>query len=302
VVPAIGVVVNGVEGGVNSNGAVNVAVVIPCYCCVETIERALRSVAQQSMLPMEIVLVEDASPDNGATLRCLKQLLHSFSHACDAPMRLICLLDNMGPSGARNAAWETVTADYIAFLDADDAWHPKKLEIQFQWMKAHPEVTLSGHKSCEVDSSMTPSIVVDAQCFARRCDLHPMLFKNPLATRTVMVRRDISLRFVGDKRYAEDYLLWLQIVASGLQVYVLDRVLAYSFKPAFGASGLSANFLAMEMGVQDDFCRLRKAGAISFSMFCVASMFSLLKYLRRLLVSSIRSIHPLKPLKLDEKN
>jgi len=273
----------------NFSEIANVSVIIPCYCCTGTVERALRSVVQQSMPPVEIILVDDASNDDGATLSCLKQLIHQFEGG-GISIRLMSLAENGGPSVARNAAWDVATAECVAFLDADDAWHPKKLEIQYRWMKMHPEVVLSGHFCNQMDTSMSPLDSVP-QCSARPCELRSMLFKNPLSTRTVMTRRDLPLRFAADKRYAEDFLLWLQIAASGVQIYVLDVVLAYSFKPAYGESGLSGDLWRMERGELDNFCRLYKAGSIAGSMYVAASVFSLLKYVRRMIIGAYKRIY-----------
>lgn len=57
---------------------VPVSVVIPCYCCEGTIERAVGSVMKQTALPVEIFLVDDASPDHGRTLNKLRQLQELF--------------------------------------------------------------------------------------------------------------------------------------------------------------------------------------------------------------------------------
>jgi len=268
---------------VNCNEQANVSVIIPCYCCTETVERALLSVLQQTISPVEIILVDDASNDDGATLNCLRELCLTSGKSSRIPIRLITLQENAGPSGARNVAWDTATADFIAFLDADDAWHPKKIEIQYTWMAAHPKVALSGHRSCQKDV-LLPSSEVISQWSVKACNFRLMLFKNPLMTRTVMMRRDTPLRFVEDKRYAEDYLLWLQSVALGLQACVLDAVLAYSFKPEYGASGLGSNLWSMERGVLDNFRRLYRDRTIGKFIFLTASIFSFIKYLRRMII------------------
>ncbi|MDX8389377.1 MAG: glycosyltransferase family 2 protein [Mariprofundaceae bacterium] len=265
----------------------DVSVIIPCYCSVETVERALDSVVGQSMAPAEIILVDDASDDNGATISCLQQLCDKFGERCSISIQLIALRINVGPSGARNAAWEVATASYIAFLDADDAWHPKKIEIQYLWMQENPEVALSGHYSAQLDA-WPPSLGVVPPCTAKACNFHLMLFRNPLVTSTVMMRRDTPCRFVVSRRYSEDYLLWLQIASAGAQVFVIDAVLAYSFKPVYGVKGLSGQIWLMELGVLNNFWRLYRCNGIGGATYLAASLFSLLKYLRRLIVVAIR--------------
>ena len=57
---------------------VPVSVVVPCYCCEDTIERAVVSVMSQTALPGEVILVDDASPDHGRTLSKLQELQERF--------------------------------------------------------------------------------------------------------------------------------------------------------------------------------------------------------------------------------
>ena len=56
-----------------------VSVIIPCYCCSETLQRAVFSVFSQTDLPCEIVLVNDASPDAGMTQQVIDMILFSMN-------------------------------------------------------------------------------------------------------------------------------------------------------------------------------------------------------------------------------
>ena len=98
-----------------------VSVVIPCYRCSLTIRRALASIAQQSLKPAEVILVDDASGDG--TLAVLKELASSYPNW----MRLIALETNRGAASARNEGWAAASQPFIAFLDADDTWHREKI-------------------------------------------------------------------------------------------------------------------------------------------------------------------------------
>ena len=125
-----------------------VSVVIPCYCCSDTISKAVDSVISQTVLPCELILIDDGSEDNGKTKSVIERIRDANVVIFEQiNFSLIFLEKNSGPSGARNAGWDCAGGDYIAFLDADDSWHPEKLRIQYDYMKSNPEVALSGHKS-----------------------------------------------------------------------------------------------------------------------------------------------------------
>ncbi|MBC7511115.1 MAG: glycosyltransferase family 2 protein, partial [Ferruginibacter sp.] len=118
-----------------------VSVVIPCYRCTSTIRRAILSIAGQTRRPAEIILVDDASPDE--TLRVLYEIEREYS----GWIKVISSKMNLGPAAARNIGWNLASQPFIAFLDSDDAWHPKKIEIQYYYMHKHPRISLSGHSS-----------------------------------------------------------------------------------------------------------------------------------------------------------
>ena len=101
-----------------------VSVIIPCYNCALTLQRAFNSVLSQTVQPAEILLIDDKSTDN--TLEIIKQSIVAFP----LKIKIIELTVNQGAANARNAGWEVATQPYIAFLDSDDTWHPKKIEIQ----------------------------------------------------------------------------------------------------------------------------------------------------------------------------
>src|SRR3954462_12627722 len=190
-----------------------VSVVIPCWRCSGTISRAVMSVLSQTTPALEIVLVDDGNRDD--TPAVLREL------AARAPdrTRVVALGENRGPGEARNAGWDVARGELVAFLDADDTWHPRKLELHLGWLATHPEVVMSGHKSTLCREGAEP-LSVDPKITAERARLGRILLANPFQTRTIIIRRDVPLRFAG--RYSEDFGLWLQLVASGAPCYVLD--------------------------------------------------------------------------------
>ena len=110
---------------------------------------------------------------------------------------------------------------------------------------------------------------------------------NRFHTRSVMVKRDIPFRFEAGKRYSEDYLLWLEILLNGFNGVHLELPLAYTFKPQYGAMGLSANLWAMEKGELDTYFRLYRKALITFLPLAGLICLSLLKFVKRLLLSKL---------------
>jgi hypothetical protein len=95
-----------------------VSVVIPLYNKGKYVERALTSVLAQTFSPLEIIVVDDGSSDDGPE-KVLK-----FS----SPKITLIRQENRGPGAARNAGLAIAKGKYIAFLDADDEWMPSFLE------------------------------------------------------------------------------------------------------------------------------------------------------------------------------
>lgn len=260
-----------------------VSVVIPCYRCDDTIARALASVARQSARPAEVILVDDYSNDGGRTLAELERLREKYRDAVD--IRILALPKNCGAGEARNEGWASATQEFVAFLDADDAWHSEKLAIQIPWMQSHPDYVLSSHGSLERKSFSADDAVVRPVAFSTVCPAS-MLFQNQIVTRSVVVRRSIRHRFRPGMRYAEDYHLWLRILFDQEAVGRLRAPLAYSYKRGYGAGGLSANLPEMHCGALICFRGLREDRLISHGQYVAAVLYENIKYWRRILITA----------------
>ena len=262
--------------------ALPVSVIIPCFRCFGTIARAIDSVSNQTRLPYEVILVDDFSNDD-QTLKNLKKLQKS---SVKLNLRIIELNKNEGPGTARNIAWDSATQPHIAFLDADDSWHPQKLELQYLWMMKHPEVAISSHSSMIFPGQIPQKI--DDNFLASRISKFGLLIKNSIPTRSVMLRRDLPYRFVEGKRYAEDYLLWLSMVLDGCAIYYSNVSLAYSYKDDYGKAGLTANLKKMSDGVVDTYKRLWALKKIPLPIYLGLVIVEKVKLIRRFLVVSLQ--------------
>lgn len=260
-----------------------VSVVIPCFRCVNTIHRAIDSIVNQTQIPAEVILVDDASGDD--TLSVLREIARQNPSL----VKVLTLAENGGAASARNAGWQEASQTYIAFLDADDAWCPFKIEIQLQWMLDHSEFGLSGHEHLVLDK--------DSKVHEQQTSIHNLqslnykqvskmrsLLSNPFSTRTVMLKRSLSFRFKEGKRYIEDYQLWLEIILADIPVAFIACPLAATFKDDYGSGGLSAHLWKMEKGELDTYWKIYKDKQIGLFVVLLLCTYSLLKYLRRVLI------------------
>lgn len=266
-------------GSIVSN-SLPVSVIIPCYRCAETIERAVDSVLNQTQVPEEIILVDDFSDDGSATISALKMLKQKYQKF---NIQILELEKNQGPGSARNEAWKRASKTYIAFLDADDSWHPKKLELQHSWMNGHPEVLFTAHSSIQI-SKISSKIKFNNSKNFYPLNVIKFLFFNCIPTRSVMLKRNVRYRFLSGKRYAEDYLLWLQILLNGHRGFYSKSILAFSYKDDFGRAGLSANLWAHQKGELLTYKTIYMQKLISTPFFIVLYLFSLIKFSKRIIV------------------
>lgn len=262
----------------------SVSVIIPCYRCLVTIERALLSVVNQTYLPREIILIDDAS--NDGTLDKLIEIKRQYD---PDRIKVLSIERNSGPAVARNVGWAKASSELIAFLDADDTWSQKKLAIQSDWMMNHPEVVLTGHR-CLTRNSILSDYSDSKRREARQVFPYQLLLANRFTTSTVMLRRAISNRFKETKRTSEDYLLWLQIVTDGHLAFLLDIPLAFQYKKKYGAGGISADLWKMESGELNTYRSLKREKRITNLHLVFFSAYSLAKYLKRILVTKLRRI------------
>lgn len=261
-----------------------VSVIIPCYRCTETIERAVASIARQTLPPEEVLLVEDCSGDDGETLDLLYRLQQQYRDKVD--LKIISLKENGGPAGARNAGWDAATQPYIAFLDADDEWHPEKLDLQYEYMRGNPKIAVTGHQYIWLLNSKPTLHALSISSYKNISPLS-LLFKNCFPTSSVMLKNKIPFRFTAGKRCAEDFYLWQQVAFAGFPIVRIEAPLVHYYKALYGEGGLSAQLWKMEKGELSNFVALYRAGSINWLLFIAATGFSIAKYVKRLAVTWI---------------
>ena len=194
-----------------------VSVVIPAYKAEKTLEAAVRSVQRQTWRELEILIVDDCSPD--ATGEIAEAL------AAEDP-RIRCFHNqvNRGVSYNRNFGVAQARGEYVAFLDSDDLWRSDKLERQMDLAAAHPEASLF----------YTGSGFITAE--GRRCsyvfrvpvriDFKRLSSQNVISCSSVLARRETMLATpMENDAVHEDFAVWLRVLRREAFAYGVDEPL-----------------------------------------------------------------------------
>jgi len=181
----------------------DVSVIIPTFNRSKWVSEAVDSVLHQTLKPREIIVVDDGSTDDTA------DVLDGYGDA----IRVLRLKENRGVSAARNRGIEAACCRYVAFLDSDDLWLPRKLEDQINHVRKHPEIRI--HQTDEI--WIRNGVRVNPGRRHRKPEgwiFEPSLHLCLISPSAVLIERRLFDE-VGlfDERYpaCEDYDLWLRI-------------------------------------------------------------------------------------------
>lgn len=222
-----------------------VSVILPIYNCQNTVVRAVRSILEQTRPPAEIICINDGSTDQ--TLETLNTYI--AGHPLGDLVKIIDMPENGGVYVARNQGLQAAMQPYIAFQDADDFWHPRKLEIEYAAFEADQDLFFLTH-NVEVwpeEQLICWHDVTPCSKQLSKVSKHRCLWFTRLHTISVMMKRSDRYIFDESKRRGGDMLMWLEIVLSNEKSRYLNETLSWKAKPHVGASGLSGNLWKAEM-------------------------------------------------------
>jgi glycosyltransferase involved in cell wall biosynthesis len=127
-----------------------VSIIMPTFNRLDWLRSAVDSVRAQTLQEWELILIDDGSEAP------TREYLHALGTSGDHRFRVI-LGDHCGnPPVVRNVALRTARGEYVAFLDSDDLWLPRKLELQIASLRARPAREWSYTRSVLVDGSGSP--------------------------------------------------------------------------------------------------------------------------------------------------
>ncbi len=182
-----------------ATGDVLVSVIMPVYNAESTMRRSIDSVLAQTFPALELILVDDGSRDGSAAI------IAEYA-ARDARVRPLHQA-NAGVAAARNAGIAAARGSHVAFLDSDDWWVPRKLELQLAEMRKRDAlVSYAAYQRVAEDGRLLSRVQPPAQVGYRE-----MLGSNHIGNLTGMYDRrlgDVEFRRIGH----EDYVFWLDRV------------------------------------------------------------------------------------------
>lgn len=192
-----------------------VSIVTPAYNCDKYISQTIDSVINQTYPKWEMVIINDNSTDN--TLSVIKKYAE-----IDQRIKIVSLNMNLGAANARNLGLSNALGQYIAFLDSDDLWMPKKLEKQTTFMSKNNYCFTYTAYECFSETKSTKLIKIPNSLTYKQS-----LCNTAIGCLTVMIDRNI----VGDirmplVRVGQDHLTWWSILKKGHIAYGLNLNLA----------------------------------------------------------------------------
>lgn len=184
------------------------SVIIPLYNKENYVRDAIDSISAQTFRSFEIVVVDDGSTDDSAKI----------VRAIDYTRILISPQENAGVSAARNKGLQIANGAYVAFLDADDLWHPDLLAAAHRAISANPEIAFW---SCGVGFLRHGEI--RSARYSTRTDHLPGFVENyfdasladPIVTASsVVIKKSLALETKGfpvGESHGEDLVMWARI-------------------------------------------------------------------------------------------
>lgn len=190
-----------------------ISCIIPAYNEEQLLGEAIDSVLVQTYRPIEVIVVDDGSTDG--TAKIVKSYRDKINYLWQA---------NSGPGAARNLGISTAKGAYLAFLDADDLWHPEKLAAQIARFRDRPGLDMCLTRVKPFMTRISPEIQRDI------LEEDPVIVITPYMTSSTLVGRSLVDRvgpFNLDLRLGEDTDWFLRVSNSGGVIEIVPQVLAY---------------------------------------------------------------------------
>jgi len=193
-----------------------VSIITPAYNAAGFISDAIESVRNQTYPHWEMVVADDGSSDQTA------KIVADWAKQ-DTRIKLLQLSERGGVSRARNTSIAQAKGEYLSFLDSDDLWLPRKLEVQVAYMtRTGAAVCCSQYRRISSESPIEGHLIE----VPKRITYTMLLKENTIGFLTAMLdRRQCGpIQFV--EQGHEDYILWLSVLRPGVVAHGIQEDLA----------------------------------------------------------------------------
>lgn len=193
-----------------------VSVILPIYKGEDHLKEAIDSILNQSYKNLELILINDCSPDNSKTI------IESYS---DSRITIIHNEKNLGLIGALNIGLENSKGKYIARMDQDDISLKDRFLEQVDFMEKNPEICVLGANYTTFGSHVrttnfpTKPANINLELHFHSCVCHPLaMFRNESV-------KTNNLKYNSKFKDTEDWGMWFSIINKGLKIANLNSVL-----------------------------------------------------------------------------
>jgi succinoglycan biosynthesis protein ExoO len=220
----------------------SVSVVVPAYNVAACIERAIHSALDQSLQPTEVIVIDDGSTD------ATPDLVSGLSRG-EPRIKLLRQAVNAGPAAARNLGIRSASSEWIAILDADDAFLRDRLRYLVEAAEAR-QLTFAADNVTLYDSTaqrvtrlgiepgrIGTCLELDRYTFVRNCMMNrpgaiDFALLKPIMRRSFLVSSGVL--YPEDTRHGEDFIFYLRAIMAGAKFSLFPES-GYLYSQRFGS-------------------------------------------------------------------
>lgn len=244
-----------------------ISVVCPTFNSARFVTRTLESIVSQTRLPDEVVISDDGSTDD--TVSVVERFFSAHPHVKSSIIRG----QHKGVGATRNAGIKHSSGEWVAFMDSDDLWQPRKLEVMHEQIEQHPGVNIFCHAEEQVGLDGSRHIIDYAQWYDERKPLPPQVYyRSFFSPSAVTCQR--KLLFEGG--------LFDETILSGIEDFDLWQRIAPFAKPHFIREPLGYYFdRAGNLSFGGDWIKWRDSVMLAFRYGRRVTPFGMLYHLSR---------------------
>lgn len=190
----------------------------------DCLKKSVDTLLNQTLPPDEFIIVED-----GKLTDELYTVIENFIKDYPDIFKIIKLPNNVGSGEASRIAILNCKNDYVVRMDSDDISMPNRCELEMKFLEEHPDYDMVGSNTAEFIDDIT-NIIANRTMPETNEDIIKFAKKRcPYVHSSMMMRKSMVLKAGNyeNRRYAEDYDLWVRMIQAGAKGYNIQQNLVY---------------------------------------------------------------------------